>query len=798
MTVWFQVEAIAEDGFPCAIRARWETEHRLQIEFAHRSRRGQWQGSLDEQQAIFEGDEAPRAVWVEAFRRIESLGYSRITVNGQVFSAAQWRQWEQQITQAQVQAIVQQIDALFQPQTVAVIGASRERNTLSGRLFFNLIEYGFHDTVYPVNPKTHSVQGVRAYKSILDIDEDIDLAIITVPARIVLPVVQECVSKPVKALSIITAGFGEVSTEGKQIEAQILELCHRHGVRLIGPNCMGVDNTDEAVRLHATFLAKVPPPGQTAFLSQSGSIGAVLMEYAGDYRTGISSFVSVGNKIDLTTADFLHWWQQDPRTQQVMLYLEEVDQPQRLRRVATEVAHQKPIIVLKGGRTRAGRRATSSHTGALLQSSDRTEKAFWRQSRMIEAGSLEEFFEIESLLARRRSTDYGQGRVAIITNGGGPGILAADACEQYGLQVPVLSEATQQRLRTFLPPQAAVANPVDMVASATADDYYQALKVCAQDPNVDVLLPIFIVPLVTRTADVANAILRAYQEIDKPIVSVFMDGDGVPEWVIDMGIPAFAYPENAVRALSKLYHYQQWCQRPWRPVARPEGIQARQVAALLAKASPGWQDAETVYQILTAYGIPMVRQWKVQRIEELQALDLTFPVVLKAEAEGLVHKSEAGAVQLDIQDKKSLVEAAERMQERLSQAGWQVQGWIVQQQAPEGLEVLVGAAEDALGHAVMVGAGGTLVELMEDVSLRLVPLEEYDVEEMIEELRIARLLKGYRDHPALDIAAVKDILIRIATLVLDFPVIKELDLNPIFVYPQGALVVDARLRLGEI
>jgi len=694
----------------------------------------------------------------------------------------------------------------FHPRGVAVVGASRRRGTIGGEIFHNLLRYGFEGPVYPVNPHAEVVQSVVSYPTVEAIPGPVDLAVVVVPAEQVVEVAWQCARKGVRALVVISAGFAEAGEEGRARQEELLRVCRATGMRLIGPNCMGIVNTDPAVRLNATFAPVLPPPGRVGFLSQSGALGLAVMEYANQLGLGLSTFVSVGNKADVSGNDLLNYWDDDPNTDVILLYLESFGNPRKFSRIARRVSRRKPIVAVKSGRTGSGLRATASHTGALVAASDATVDALFRQAGVIRTDSLEEMFDVAVLLANQ-PVPAGP-RVAIVTNAGGPGILCADACEAEGLVVPVLSPATQERLRTFLAAHAAVSNPVDLVASAPAEHYREAVAAVGADPNVDAVVVIFVPPLVTQAEDVAQAIVEgvARWPDHKPVLTVFMSARGVPELLrrSHLRIPSYAFPESAARALAHAVRYGQWRRRPAEPAARPADARRDEALALVATAverGAGWLAPAEVEALLRCYGISLVAQRFALTPEEAGDWAERFggPVALKVVAPGVVHKTEVGGVLLDLRGRQEVERAAGEMLARVSSAGYRVEGFVVQEMAPPGLEMIVGVASDRhFGPVVACGAGGVLVELLRDVSLRLAPLTRTDASEMVRELRTFPLLQGYRGSPPCDVEALEDLLVRVGALADDIPQVVELDLNPVRVYRQGLRVLDARVRVEPV
>ena len=703
-------------------------------------------------------------------------------------------------------AAVNALKLFFEPGSVAVIGASRQRGTIGGEIFHNLMSYGFKGAVYPVNPYADAIEGIPAYSLVEDIPEAIDLAVIIVPAPKVIEVARACARKGVKALVVISAGFSETGKEGQARQAELVNVCRGAGMRLIGPNCMGITNTNPAVLLDATFAPGVPPRGRVGFSSQSGALGLAIIEFANSLGLGISTFVSVGNKADISGNDLLRYWESDDDTDVILLYLESFGNPKKFSQIARRVGRKKPIVVVKSGRSAAGARATSSHTGALLAASDVTVDALFRQAGVIRTDTLAELFDVASLLANQ-PLPTGR-RVGIITNAGGPAILCADACEARELEVPVLSEESQTKLRAFLPPGASVGNPVDMIASAPAEHYRQAIEIVAADPNVNALIVIFTPPLVTRADDVANVIVEAAQRIDKnkPILCVFLSAQPAPKQLraTDRCIPSYSFPETAAIALARVARYGEWRSRPETVVVQFEDIKSDEAATIVAAAlarGEGWLTPDEVAKLCTCYGLPIVEQRIVASVDDAgkAAEQLGGELALKAVATGLIHKTEAGAVKLRLRGATNVTVAANGISETLKAVGQSPTGFIVQRMAEPGVEMLIGVVHDPqFGPIVACGAGGTQVELLRDVSIRLTPLAQEDASEMIRELKTYPLLTGFRGAPVCDVAALQDGLLRLSAMVEDFPQIAELDFNPFVVHENGASILDARIKVNAV
>ena len=702
-------------------------------------------------------------------------------------------------------AAVNAMHPFFRPRSVAVIGASRERGTIGAEVLHNLLAYEFNGPVLPVNAKASVVQSIIAYPTVEDVPGPVDLAVISVPRNAVQGVAESCGRKGVRALVVISSGFAEVGADGIVRQEALMRTCREHGMRLIGPNCMGILNTEDDVRLNATFAPEPPPTGRVAFMSQSGALGLSIIDHASALGLGLSTFVSVGNKADISGNDLIRYWAQDEHTDVILLYLESFGNPRKFSRIARHVAREKPIVAVKSGRSAAGARASGSHTGALLAASDVTVDALFRQTGVIRTDRLEEMFDVAALLA---SQPLPRGRrVAILTNAGGPGILCADACEAEKLEIPALSAETQAALRAVLPLEASVGNPVDMIASASADQYREALGIIGRDPHVDAIVVIFIPPLVTRPEDVARAIVAGAREFAgvKPVLTVFMQARGVPDELrsSDLHLPSYAFPEDAATALARVARYAEWRARPIEPPVALPDVRREEARALVESASgrsEEWLGSGDVWKLLTYYGIPVLPQRIVSSVDAVSAAaaELGGPVALKAIAPGLLHKTEAGAVRLGLST-ADVAAAAREMDSRLRSAGMTPGGFLLQRMASPGVEMIVGVVHDRqFGPVVACGAGGVLVELLKDVSVRLAPLSRRDADEMVRELRSFPLLTGYRGSAPGDVSALVDTILRVSALVEDLPQIAELDLNPVLVHATGVTVVDARLRVTTI
>lgn len=694
---------------------------------------------------------------------------------------------------------------LFHPRSVAVVGASRRPGTIGNALFRNLLGGGFSGPVYPVNPNADAVASVRAYPTVGAIPDPVDLAVLVVPAAAVLDAARDALDAGVRALVVISAGFAEVGAVGRARQDELLALCRARGARLVGPNCMGilVDGPDGA--LNATFAPTRPPPGNVAVASQSGALGIAILQTARALGIGISCFVSMGNKADLSSNDLLEFWEDDPRTDVIVLYLESFGNPRRFARVAGRVGRRRPIVAVKGGRATAGQRAAASHTAALAGSETGAD-ALFRQAGVIRCDTLDELFAVTTLLANQPLP--AGNRVGIITNAGGLGILCADACEANGLTLPSLSEETRTKLRTILPAEASIGNPVDMLASGSAASYGTVLRTVLADPAVDAAIVLFIPPLVTDAADVARALVAACDPPPtKPVLGCFVGAEGITDRLRGkVAIPSYTYPEAAARSLGHAARRAAWLQRPVGvvptfPDLDPSAARSIVTRALDRDPHP-WLAPDGVRAVLDAYGIPGPTEVLVRSPEDAAAAftRLGGPVAVKLASRTIVHKSDVGGVILDCRTPESAAAAYQTIVANLVERGLAegMEGAVVQPMLGDGVECLVGVSADpTFGPLIAFGLGGVAAEVMGDVAFRLHPLTDVDADALIQSTRAARLLAGYRGRPAADIPALRELLLRLSQLVEDVPEIAELDLNPVIVRPfgQGAVAIDARVRL---
>ena len=716
---------------------------------------------------------------------------------------SRFQQTRERFEQREQTAAIAAVEMFLRPRSVALIGASRERTTVGGELLYNLTSGGYAGSIYPVNPRAEKVGGLRSYPSIGELPEAVDLAVIAVPAEQVAGVARECERAGARGLLVISAGFAEVGPEGAARQQELLDVCREGGMRLVGPNCLGVLNTAPEVALNATFLAHPPPAGPIGFLSQSGGLGIAIVEAARRFGLGLSSFVSIGNRLDISGNDLLEYWEHDDATRVVLLYIESFGNPRRFARIAPRVGRSKPVVAVKSGRSPAGARATSSHTGALLATSDVTVDALFRQAGVIRTDTMHELFDVGSLLS---SQPVPRGRrVTIVTNAGGPGILCADACEAAGLEVVELSQAVRHRLSGFLAPEAALGNPVDMIATAPAESYRRTIETLAEQDACDAAIAIFVPPVVTPTDAVAREVRAAARAAPRlTIATVFMNSEGPPPSEDGAGPPNFDFPEDAARALGHAVTYARWRSSPRGREVGFGGTRADEGAAVITRAladGGGWLDPAQVAQLLDCYGLPLVptRVTDGPSAAAQAARELGFPVALKAHAPGLVHKTDAGGVRLGLDSRHAVTTAAREIAAGVEQAGHELEGLIVQPMVEPGVELLMGVVNDeSFGPVIACGAGGTLTELLGDVCVRITPLTDLDAREMLSSLRTFPLLEGYRGSRPCDVPALEAVLLRLSALVEAHPEVIELDANPVIAGPHGAVIADARVRVAPV
>jgi acetyl coenzyme A synthetase (ADP forming)-like protein len=664
------------------------------------------------------------------------------------------------------------LDPIFRPRSVAVIGASRQASSIGREIIRNLLEFDFSGKVFPVNPKADVVASMKCYRSIADIPDEVDLAVLVVPRAVVPAALRECGRKGVKGVVTITAGFKEVGPEGAALERRLVRILHRHGMRMVGPNCMGVINTEPEVRLNATFAASRPQRGVAAFVSQSGALGEAILTNARSLGLGIAMFVSMGNKTDISGNDLLEYWENDPDVRLILMYLESFGNPAKFARLARRITRAKPILAVKSGRSEAGARAASSHTGSIV-GRDLAVESLLDQSGVLRVSSMEELFTLATSFALQ-PVPKGN-RIGIVTNAGGPGILATDASVAASLVLPPLAARTTAALRRILPPEATVGNPVDLIASATPERFEGAIRALIADPGIDSVIAIFVSPVIVNPGDMARAIVRAAKGARKTVVSCFMGKEGAegPEIIREAGIP-----------LGAMNRYRLLRDRPIGKVPRfPIGrVGAR--AALASRGPEGWLPGPAVESLLRAAGLPVAPSRLARTAEEAirASHEIGYPVVLKAESARLLHKSDLGGVKIDLRNADEVYGAFQEIQRGLGARDPSLRA-KVQPMIRGGREVILGMSRDP----------------QYDVAVRVHPITDVQAREMITSIRGYPLLAGARGERPCDIAALEDGLLKLSCLVAEFQDIEEIDINPFIVatQPGKSLIVDARVRVAR-
>ncbi|HXD85140.1 MAG TPA: GNAT family N-acetyltransferase [Urbifossiella sp.] len=709
-------------------------------------------------------------------------------------------------------ATVASLAPFFKPRGVAVIGASRQLATVGRCIFDGLLAASFTGPVYPINSQATELAGRKCYSNVRDVPDPVDLAIIAVPAAAVLGVVDDCAARGIRALVVLAAGFAETGRAGSELQKVLVERVRGHGMRRVGPNCLGLLNTDPAVRLNASFAPVFPPPGRIAMSSQSGAVGVAALHAAKRFGLGLSTFISVGNKADVSGNDLLQYWEDDPATDVILLYLESFGNPRRFSRIARRVGRTKPVVVLQSGLTRAGGRAAGSHTAALATNAAAVE-ALFRQTGIIRAASLEEMFDL-ALFLGDQPLPAGR-RVGIVTNSGGPAILCTDACEAADLTVLELSIDLREKLTSLFPAGASIGNPIDLGAGAEPEAYRRCLEAVLVSGEVDALIAIFTPVGLAETKDVTRGIAEGLAAarragLTAPVLTCLIDPriERSHLELTNERVPCFPFPEVPARVLGKAAAYRAWQNRPQGTFPDFEGLDiraARKICRSALAEGAGWLSARDAQAVLTAMGLRVVPSVVARTMDEAVAAagQLGFPVAVKLASRKVIHKTEAGGVRLNLTDADQVRTACREILGAVmthSEAG-AMEGLIVQPMLFGGIEVMAGITHDPLfGPLVACGFGGIFVEILADVQFRVAPLTDRDASEMLRDLRGFRLLEGYRNHPPADIAAIEEALLRLSRLAEELPEIDEIDLNPIFAFSPGAgcQIADARIHVRRL
>ncbi|MBK9711841.1 MAG: acetate--CoA ligase [Kouleothrix sp.] len=694
------------------------------------------------------------------------------------------------------------LEAIFAPRSVAIVGASPDPSKLGHRVLLNIIENGYAGRIVPIHPTATHVLDLPAYPSIGAVPDSLDLAVIVVPPQAVLQVVEDCGKQGVRGLVVITAGFKEVGGAGKELERALVELVRSYGMRMVGPNCLGI--IDTTTSLNASFAALMPNAGEIAFMSQSGALCTAILDWSKSEGIGFSRFVSLGNKADVNEVTLLEEWAGDPRNRVILAYLEGIGDGSAFIRTARSVTKRTPVIAIKSGTTQAGTRAIASHTGSLAGSEKAYEAAF-RQSGILRANTMEELFDYA--LAFAYQPLIAGNRVAIVTNAGGPGIIATDAAERSGLTLSQLTAETIERLQRDLPPMASVFNPIDVIGDARTDRYRVALAAALADPNVDAVLVLFTPQAGSEPEETARAIAELTANQPKPVVTSYMGAASIGpalKLLNQSHIPNYPFPERAIAALGAMVRQRAWSERPLGQYAQFE-VDAARVREVFARvrASGRVELGEIeAREVIEAYGMRLPKSRLAHTPDEAAATaaEFGFPVVMKISSPDILHKSDIGGVKVGVADASAARDTFELIEYRARKYNPEANVWgiLVQEQVRKGREILVGVNRDPqFGPLVAFGMGGIYVEVLKDVAFRLAPITRQAAQEQVREIRTFPLLRGVRGDQPADIAAAEEVVLRVSQLVTDFPEIVEMDINPLVVHNQGegAIVLDARIIL---
>ncbi len=703
---------------------------------------------------------------------------------------------------------IKKLDSIFHPRSIAVIGASRQEGSVGHSLLSNLIDSRFQGIVHPVNPKAKGILGIKCYPSVLAIPDDIDLAVVLVPAPIVASILEECGQKKIKGVITISAGFKEIGGKGIELEHRIQDIIRQYDLSLVGPNCLGVINTSPDSSMNATFGTQMPLEGNIGFLSQSGALCVAVLDYAKESNIGFSKFISMGNKAGVNENELLRYLKDDPKTDVILMYLEDLVDGREFMAIAQEITNHpmrpKPILALKAGRTVTGAKAASSHTGSLA-GSDRVYDAIFHQSGVIRGNTLEELFDYVKAFSSQPLPSGNN--VAIITNSGGPGILATDTCVRHGLNVNPLPDAVKKKLRSHLPPSVSLNNPLDLIAEAQENQYAASLDEILEDDGIHSAIVILTPTAFTHVEKIAGAIVSSAKKHEKPVLCCFLGVYDVSkgiEILEDNDIPTYRFPESAARVLAELTQFSWYMKRP-RTGIKKYKVNKPQAAEIIAQAQKEDRTfllEKEAYEILEAYGFPVIQSILAHNVKQALAAceEIGYPVVMKIASPDVVHKFDYGAVVLNIHKPAEAKKAYDTILNNVlsKNPDARIKGILVEEMAKEGKEIILGVNHDPqFGPILMFGLGGIYVEAIEDVSFRLAPINELSASRMITTTKAFKILNGYRGGPVYDLKSIEDCIKRLSQLATDFDVIKELDINPLLVYEkgQGCTIVDARIIL---
>jgi acetyltransferase len=703
-----------------------------------------------------------------------------------------------------------QLENVFNPQSIAVVGASTRPGTVGNDIFRNLLYAEFNGSVYPVNPKAKAICGVHCYPSLKDIPSSVDLAVLIVPASVVLSTVQQAIDKGVKGLVVISAGFKETGHEGAELEIKLRDLVQSAGVPLIGPNCLGIINTDPMVKMNAAFGRKMPKPGNLAFLSQSGALCTSVLDYAEERQMGFSKFISFGNKADVNEIDLLSYLAKDEKTKVIAMYLEDISDGRRFIETCSEIFWKthKPMLCLKSGRSPEGAKAVSSHTGSLA-GSDSVYDALLIQSGVQRVDTIAELFDNAALYCTQPLPKGN--RVAIITNAGGPGIMATDAAIRHGLKLSDIDEATKEKLKPALPASASLRNPVDVIGDARSDRYKATVRTVLEDKNVDMGIVILTPQSMTDIENIAAVVPEAVKGIDKPVVCAFMGAKDVAEGVKILrsgGVPNYPFPEDGIKSLAAAHRLVTLHEVPRREAAVFTDLNVAKAKEIIAKSLDGNKEKYLTQAecrpLLECYKLPLLKSGIATSAEEAGQIAEKFgvPVVMKVMSADVVHKFDAGGVILNVRGGADAKATYEKIHTNVKKAvpTAKIEGILIEEMARKGVEVILGASRDArFGPLMMFGLGGTMVEVLKDVSFRLAPMWQISAENMVRQIRSFKVLDGFRGTAPSDINSIVDTLLRLSAMVCNHPEISELDINPLIVHTkgEGCSVADSRVMLRK-
>ncbi|MBQ9245245.1 acetate--CoA ligase family protein [bacterium] len=696
------------------------------------------------------------------------------------------------------------LDKIMKPKAIAVVGASTKEHTIGSDIMKRLQEYKFNGKIYPVNPKGGIIEGLQAYTNVNEIPGEVDLAIIVVNAKFVLDTIDQCHQKGIKGLCIITAGFKETGKEGAELEKQLLEKVRSYGMRCVGPNCLGVVNTLPEVRMDGCFAESLPERGHIGFVSQSGALGGGILNILKDLNLGFAQFISIGNQADVNAETALEYWENDDDVQQILLYMESIQNPANFRKLASRITKKKPVLALKAGRSAAGASAASSHTGSLA-GADKAANALLNQSGVIREYSLKNLFATAKVFA---NCPIPKGdRVAIITNSGGPGIMATDAVCEYGMQMAKISDATKEKLRSFLPSAASVKNPIDMIASAPIEHYKQTLETVIADENVDMIMVIYLPFLGLKDIDVARAVMEIKAQYpQKPVIGVFMTKNEFFTKLSDMDVnmPFFMYAEEAADGFNRLNQQRLWQARPEGKIPCYDVDRAKAARIIKQSIDEGRAQLTTreSIDVLDAYGIRVCKSGFATNIDEVVTVgnSIGYPVVMKMTSKTTSHKTDVGGVRVNIQSEEQLREEYNDLIVKLTEKGLidGLEGVIIQEMVKGNREMVCGIATDPqYGPMMMFGLGGVFIEVMKDVTFRIAPLTDVDAAEMIKSVKAYKLLEGARGTTPAQMEQIQETLLRLSQLVADFKFIDELDINPLLISEKTGegIAVDGRIKV---